>query len=46
MTLLANDQVKVIVITGAGQFAFVAGADINEMASLGGQSGAEAGLVS
>ena len=24
--LLANDQVKVIIITGAGQFAFVAGA--------------------
>ena len=32
--LLANDQVKVIVITGAGQFAFVAGADINEIAAL------------
>ena len=30
--LLANDQVKVIVITGAGEFAFVAGADINEIA--------------
>jgi enoyl-CoA hydratase/carnithine racemase len=32
--LLANDQVKVIVITGAGQFAFVAGADINELAAV------------
>jgi enoyl-CoA hydratase/carnithine racemase len=30
----ANDQVKVIVITGAGQFAFVAGADINEIAQI------------
>ena len=30
--LIANDQVKVIIITGAGQFAFVAGADINEIA--------------
>lgn len=29
--LIANDQVKVIIITGAGQFAFVAGADINEI---------------
>ena len=26
--LIANDQVKVIIITGAGEFAFVAGADI------------------
>jgi enoyl-CoA hydratase/carnithine racemase len=32
--MLANDAVKVIVITGEGQFAFVAGADINEIASL------------
>ena len=32
--LLADDQVKVIVITGGGQLAFVAGADIKEMASL------------
>jgi enoyl-CoA hydratase/carnithine racemase len=32
--LLADDQVKVIVITGAGQFAFVAGADINEIVSV------------
>jgi len=30
----ANDDVKVIVITGAGQFAFVAGADVNEIAQL------------
>ncbi len=29
--LIANDQVKVIIITGAGEFAFVAGADINEI---------------
>jgi enoyl-CoA hydratase/carnithine racemase len=29
--LIANDQVKVIILTGAGEFAFVAGADINEI---------------
>ncbi len=29
--VLANPEVKAIVITGAGQFAFVAGADINEI---------------
>jgi enoyl-CoA hydratase/carnithine racemase len=32
--LLANDEVKVIVITGGGQYAFIAGADINELASI------------
>ena len=32
--LIANDQVKVIIITGAGEFAFVAGADINEIAAV------------
>jgi len=32
--LEANDQVKAIVITGDGEEAFVAGADINEMADL------------
>ncbi len=32
--LIANDQVKVIIITGAGQFAFVAGADINEIGAV------------
>jgi enoyl-CoA hydratase/carnithine racemase len=30
----ANPEVKVIIITGAGQFAFVAGADINEINAL------------
>jgi enoyl-CoA hydratase len=30
--LIANDQAKVIVITGAGQFAFVAGMDLKEAA--------------
>lgn len=30
--LIADDQVKVIVLTGAGELAFVAGADINEIA--------------
>ncbi len=38
--LIANDQVKVIIITGAGEFAFVAGADINEIAAV--KDGAEA----
>ena len=32
--VVANDQIKAIVITGAGQFAFAAGADINELAAL------------
>lgn len=32
--LIASDQVKVIIITGAGEFAFVAGADINEIAGF------------
>ena len=38
--LIANDQAKVIVITGAGQFAFVAGADINEIGAV--KDGSEA----
>ncbi len=32
--LIANDQVKVIIIAGAGESAFVAGADITEIAAL------------
>lgn len=32
--LLANDEVKAMVITGAGNFAFIAGADINQIASI------------
>jgi len=32
--LLANDEVKVIVVTGGGQLAFVAGADIGEIGSI------------
>lgn len=32
--LIANEQVKAIIITGAGQFAFVAGADINEIGAV------------
>ena len=32
--LIANDQVKVIILTGAGEFAFVAGADINEIGAV------------
>jgi enoyl-CoA hydratase/carnithine racemase len=43
--MVADDQVKVIVITGGGQVAFAAGADIKEMASFGEQGGAETGLV-
>jgi enoyl-CoA hydratase len=43
--LLANDQVKVIVITGSGQFAFVAGADINEIAAVKGPEDARAFLM-
>jgi len=32
--LLASDEVKAIVITGGGQYAFSTGADINELASI------------
>jgi len=32
--LLADDEVKAIVITGGGQYAFIAGADINQIASI------------
>ncbi|HAL62016.1 MAG TPA: hypothetical protein DCP08_06385 [Chloroflexi bacterium] len=32
--LLTNDEVKAIVITGGGQYAFIAGADINQIASI------------
>lgn len=32
--LIASDQVKVIILTGAGEFTFVAGADINEIATM------------
>src|SRR5689334_22837814 len=32
--LEANDEVRAIVLTGSGEKAFVAGADINEMANL------------
>lgn len=32
--LIADDRVKVIILTGAGEKAFVAGADINELAAL------------
>jgi enoyl-CoA hydratase/carnithine racemase len=33
--LIDNDQVKVIIITGAGEFAFVAGLDLKEIAEAG-----------
>lgn len=44
--LLADEQVKVIVITGAGQFAFVAGMDLKEAADAltGPNASAEAAL--
>ncbi len=32
--LLANDEVKAIVITGGGQYAFIAGADINQILNI------------
>jgi len=32
--LLTNDQIKVIIITGAGQFAFAAGADVSEIVAV------------
>ncbi len=32
--LIANEQVKVIIIAGAGEFAFIAGADISEIAAV------------
>ncbi len=32
--LLANDEVNAVVITGGGQYAFIAGADINQIATL------------
>lgn len=40
--LLADEQVKVIVITGAGQVAFAAGADIKEIAALPDEAAAQA----
>ena len=40
--VLANDLIKAIVITGAGQFAFAAGADINELAALQDPAAAQA----
>jgi len=46
--LLANDQVKVIIITGAGQFAFVAGLDLKETAEVlttGKMEAAQEGLL-
>jgi enoyl-CoA hydratase/carnithine racemase len=42
----ADDQVKVIVITGAGQRAFVAGADIKELVALAGQPDAVRAFIS
>lgn len=41
----ANTAVKAIVITGAGQFAFVAGADINEIKALAGNQDAIRGFM-
>jgi enoyl-CoA hydratase len=38
---LADPKVRVLILTGAGEKAFVAGADIKEMASMGGAEGQE-----
>src|ERR1035437_3228077 len=35
-----NDEIKTAIITGAGEKAFVAGADISELLSLGAEGGA------
>ncbi|MBC7258766.1 MAG: enoyl-CoA hydratase/isomerase family protein [Chloroflexi bacterium] len=43
--VLANPEVKAIIITGAGQFAFVAGADINEINALKGHDDAKEVVV-
>ncbi len=37
----SDDSIKAVIITGAGDKAFVAGADINELAELDGRTGAE-----
>jgi len=36
--VLENPEVRAVVVTGAGQMAFVAGADINELRAVAGQS--------
>ena len=39
--LEANDEVKVIIVTGAGEKAFAAGADISQMVHQSGKEGRE-----
>ncbi len=43
--IAADDQIKVLIITGAGDKAFVAGADIKEMSALTGVEGREFGII-
>jgi len=43
VTAIENPEVRVLILTGAGDKAFVAGADIGEMASLDPQEGQEYG---
>jgi enoyl-CoA hydratase/carnithine racemase len=42
---IADPDVKAIVITGAGQYAFVAGADINELKEMAGDAGAAKAFI-
>ncbi len=43
--LAANDAVKAVIVTGAGEKAFVAGADLNQVTALDAMGGREWGLV-
>lgn len=40
----ANDEIKVLILTGAGEKAFVAGADISEMVNFTGAEGRAFGM--
>lgn len=43
--IAGDDEIKVLIITGAGDKAFVAGADIKEMSALTGVEGREFGIL-
>jgi enoyl-CoA hydratase/carnithine racemase len=43
--VLGHEQVKAVVVTGAGQIAFVAGADINELKALAGSDSLHEALL-
>ena len=45
LDLQRDEQIRVIVVTGAGEKAFVAGADINELAALSATSARDHGLA-